>query len=56
MKIKTWEEATELTKSQLLRISVNIPVAIICIVTSVINKNIAWGICGLPRIITNFGY
>lgn len=47
MKIKSWEESTKLTKSQSLRVLVNIPVAIICIVTSVINKNIAWGICGL---------
>jgi len=47
MKIKSWEESTKLTKKQAFRVLINIPTAIICIATSVINENIAWGICGL---------
>lgn len=52
--IKTWKEATKLTRLQILRISINIPVAIICITTAIFNGNIAWGMCGLLWILIGF--
>lgn len=45
--IKTWEEATKLTKSQKIKIIVDVLVAISNIVTAIINKNIAWGMSGM---------
>lgn len=45
--IKTWEEATKLTKSQKIEITVDVLIAILNIVTAITNKNIAWGMSGM---------
>lgn len=49
--IKTWEEATKLKKSQKIKIIVNVLVAILNIVTAIVNENIAWGISGMLWIV-----
>lgn len=45
--IKTWEEATKLKKSEIIRIILCILNAILDIVAGIIGKNIAWVLCGL---------
>ncbi len=45
--IRTWEEATRLTKSQKIKILIDVLIAISNIVTAIINKNIAWGMSGI---------